>query len=404
MTRVVLGLLIVAAGVGLAAVLWPRPPAPPPPPAGPRLVWTFEAPRPGSPVAAPLVTPDAVYLAVTHARGFRLSGAVYALDPATGKPRWGFDRGGEMLPTASPPLLAGGRLYFGEGMHANFACRFYALDAATGKPAWDFPTGDHVEGGAAAADGSVIFAAGNDGVYALDAATGKPRWNFRADVHTDSTPWVGGGRVYVGTGPSRKFPTMQVVCLDARTGHPVWRTPVKLPAWGSPVVAGDRVYVGLGNGRLTLPAQPPEVPAGAVACLDAATGAERWTFPVGDAVFGRPVVLGDRVVVGSRDGHLYGVSLDGKELFRLAVGGPVMASPTAAGGRVYAVSVPGRVVCVNPADGSEVWRHEPGPKGATLEAYAAPQVSGRRLFAAAEVKPGAAAVGVATLFCFELPE
>lgn len=404
MTRVVLGLLIVAAAVGLAAVLWPRPPAPPPPPAGPRLAWAFEAPRPGSPIAAPLVTPDAIYLAVTHAHGFRLGGAVYAIDPATKKQRWVFDRDGEMLPTVSSPLLAGGRLYFGEGMHSHFACRFHALDAATGRPAWDFPTGDHIEGGPALADGTVVFAAGNDGVYALDAATGEEKWNFRADVHIDSTPWVENGRVYVGTGPSRKFPTTQVVCLDARTGHPVWRAPVKLPAWGSPVVAGGRVFVGLGNGRLTVAAQPPETPAGALACLDAATGAEHWTVPVGDAVFGRPVVVGDRVVFGSRDGHLYGLSFDGKEHFRRALGGPVMASPAAADGRVYAVSVPGRVVCVNPADGSERWRHELGAKGAAVEAYAEPRVSGRRLFVGAEVKPGAADVGVASLFCFELPE
>jgi outer membrane protein assembly factor BamB len=329
---------------------------------------------------------------------------VYSLDPNSGKPRWTFDRDGEMLGTVSSPALAGGRLFLGEGMHANFACRFYCLDAATGKPAWEFQTGDHIESGPAVAAGTVFFAAGNDGVYALDADTGKRKWNFRADLHIDSCPWVENGRVYIGSGPSRTFPTTQAVCLDVSTGHPLWRTPVKLPAWGSPVVAGNRVFVGLGNGRLMQPARPPETPAGALACFETATGAELWTFPVGDAVFGRPAVVGDRVVFGARDGNLYGVSFEGKELFRVALGGPVMASPTAAGERVYAVSVPGRVVCVNPADGAEVWRYELGQRGAKPEAYAPPRVSGRRVVAAAEMKRGDEGVGVASLFCFEMPE
>src|SRR5947209_832371 len=88
----------------------PKPAPPPPEPTGPHRVWTFEAPEPGSVVAGPVVTPDAVFLAAAHARGFRQHGAVYALDPATGKPKWVFDADGDMLPTASPPLVAGGRV------------------------------------------------------------------------------------------------------------------------------------------------------------------------------------------------------------------------------------------------------------------------------------------------------
>src|SRR5438067_12829935 len=135
MRRAPLVLALLAGAGGLLAVYRlsrPRPAQEPEPP-GPRLVWGFSAPQPGAAVAAPLVTPDAIYLAALHARGLRLGGAVYALDPATGKRKWAFDRDGEMLPTASTPVLADGRLYFGEGMHANFVCRLYCLDAATGR-------------------------------------------------------------------------------------------------------------------------------------------------------------------------------------------------------------------------------------------------------------------------------
>jgi outer membrane protein assembly factor BamB len=328
---------------------------------------------------------------------------VYALDPGTGKPRWTFDRDGDMLPTASSPLLDGGRLFLGEGMHRNFQCRFYCLDPATGRPDWSFETGDHIEGGPVAVGTSVIFSAGNDGLYALDAANGKPRWNFREGLHIDSTPAVVGRRVYVGSGPSRKHQATEVVCVEAATGKAVWRTPVPLPAWAPPVAVGGRVFAGLGNGRLTEAAQPPETPAGKLACLDADTGAVLWTFPCGDAVFGRPVVLGDRVLFGSRDGNLYAVSLDGKELFRVPVGGPVIAAAAAGGGQVFAASVPGRVVCLDPADGREVWRHDLARTGIEPYVYAPIVAAGSRLYVASELRTPGASSGIVRLSCFDLP-
>lgn len=377
-----------------------RPAATPDPP-GPRPAWVFEAPHPGSVLAAPTVTPDAVYLAASCARGLHFTGAVYALDPATGKPKWAFDRDGTMLPTASTPLVTGGRLFVGEGMHGHTACRLHCLDVATGRGLWDYPTADHIEGGPAAADGLVIFPSGNDGLHAADAMTGKPRWTFRADLHIDSSPFVVGGRVYVGGGRSRRYQNYQVVCLDARTGNPIWRTPVNLPAWGNPLVVGERVYVGLGNGRLNESVRPPEAPAGAMVCLDAATGRTQWTFPTGNAVFGRPAVAGDRVVFGSRDGHVYGVGPDGREAFRVAVGGPVVAGVEAAGGRVYAVTVPGRIVGLDPADGRELWRHELARQGVMPHVFGSPVVAGGRLYVAAEMTTGE--TGIVSLFCFDLP-
>lgn len=396
MRPAVLLIVVAAAGCG-------RPEPHLPPAVGPRLLWAWEAPRPGAVVAAPLATADAVYLAAVHPEGFRLAGAVYAVDPATGKRRWAFDRDGEMLPTASPPLVAGGRLFVGEGMHANFACRLYALDPTTGRQQWTADTGDHVEGGAAVAGDLVVFPAGNDGIIAVEPATGKVRWRFAEDLHIDTTPAVAGDRLYVGSGPSRKFREKAILCLDARTGRPVWRTPAPLPVWGEPVVHADGVYVGLGNGRLTEGVRPPDTPAGALACYAAADGSNTWTYPVGDAVFGRPAVVGSRVVFGSRDGHLYGLTLDGRPVWKVPMGGPVMAGVAAEGGKAYAVSVPGRLVCVDADDGREVWRHELARGGATPHAYAAPRVADGRLVVAAELRPPGSSAGVVTLSCFDLP-
>lgn len=367
----------------------------------PGLVWVFEAPEPGFVVAAPCLADSTVYLSVGHRSGFYSRGALYAIDRATGKSKWLFDRGGEMLPSASTPLIAGNRLIFGEGLHSNFACRLQCLDAGSGAALWTYPTGDHIEGSPVLAENTIVFSAGNDGLVCVDAATGKRLWNYSADIHIDSTPWVERGRVYIGSGPSRRFSTQEVICLDLQTGSPNWRMPVKLPAWGSPVVAAGQVFIGLGNGRLTQAASPPDSPAGALACFDAASGAERWSFPVGDAVFAHPVVVGDKVIFGSRDGNLYGLSFDGQERFRIPLGGPVMAAATSHDGLVYAVSVPGRLVCIDPAVGAEVWRYEMDRRGGPAEVYSSPRVSGSQLFQASELKVGL--VSFICLHCFELP-
>lgn len=312
-----------------------------------RPVVVFEAPEPGGLIAAPAVGDDGTfYLAAYHARGFRLAGAVYAIDPVSKKTKWTFTANGTMLPTASQPVLHAGKLFVGEGMHANFQCRMFCLDPATGEQVWAKEVSDHVEGGVCPHGNAVIFAAGNDGVWCVDAATGKDRWHFAADVHVDSTPCVVNGVVIVGSGPSRRFKNQQVLGLDAKSGAVKWRVPAKFPAWGSPAVADDLALVGLGTGRLT---EAGKEPGGALFAVGAA-GNERWTAPAADAVFQKPLVHGNRVTFGSRDGKVRSLSCEtGRVIFTADVGGPVLSTPAASGTNTFACTLAGRLVKLDAA-------------------------------------------------------
>src|SRR5437764_394095 len=107
------GLVVVgvaAVGVGVWAV-WPRTLERPETASGPSLVWVFEAPHPGSVVASPLATSEALYLPVIHHDRGRASGAVYAIDPRTGKSIWNYPRDEAMLPSVSTPALGEDLLY-----------------------------------------------------------------------------------------------------------------------------------------------------------------------------------------------------------------------------------------------------------------------------------------------------
>ncbi len=319
------------------------------------IVWAFEPVERGAIVSTALAAGPHVFIGTIRDGADRSRGAVYALDRTTGKPVWRFDDGGRMLNMFSTPCLAEGRLFIGEGMHADFACKFYCLDAATGHKLWDFPASNHIESSPTVAGGKVFVGAGDDGLFCLDAATGKQQWHFDDGLHIDASPAVAGGYVDISSGVSRRRRTTEILCLHAGTGQVQWRKPTDLPAWGSPLVVGDRVYFGLGNGRLTTSAPPPEKPAGALLCVDAHTGETISRFAAGDGVLSRAASDGKRVYFSSRDGNGYALNAaDGSLAWKTPLGGPAVTTPALSGKHIYLVPIEGPVFCLDAGTGDVV--------------------------------------------------
>ena len=138
---------------------------------------------------------------------------VYALDAATGRPRWTYKSEAPgtdsmfMAPGTfySSPAVADGTVYVGSN-----DTKVYALDAATGRPRWAYTTGAYIENGSfettthavsgpAVAGGTVYVGSYNHNMYALDAATGRPRWTYTTGGSVASGPAVADGTVYIGS-------------------------------------------------------------------------------------------------------------------------------------------------------------------------------------------------------------
>jgi outer membrane protein assembly factor BamB len=321
-----------------------------------RVVWTFEQPERGAFIATPAVTEEFVYAAAVRDSALAPSGVVYCLDRRSGVVRWRFDDNGAMLHTCSSPCYSAGRLYLGEGMHGNDVCKLYCLDAASGRKLWQRVTGGHIECGPCVAGGAVFFASGDDGVYCLDASSGEKRWHFQGRRHIDTTPTVANGRVYAGSGVSLLYRTTEIFCFGEADGKLLWHHPTELPVWSSPVVEGEQVFLGTGTGRLTVSAEPPEKPAGALLCADVATGQIRWSCRLEDAVFSRPTVDEDHVYFGSRDGRVRCLDRrDGRQAWEVDMGSPVVTQPALIAGRLYVIAAGGQVKCLDAADGRAVW-------------------------------------------------
>ena len=203
----------------------------------------------------------------------------------------------------------------------------------------------------AAIVGDRVFTAGLSGELACrDLATGEPVWVYRTDEEGNfrpgflSSPAVSGGRVFLGDEDG------YLHAVDAATGKRLWRFETGAEIISSPTVTAVRegdedvpvVLFGSYDARLY--------------CLAAATGELRWQLETQGRVHCTPAVLpgpgGGRTFIAGCDEHLRGAEVaDGAVTLDVNVGTYLIASPAAAGGRVFFGTYVGEVLAVD-ADAS----------------------------------------------------
>jgi polyvinyl alcohol dehydrogenase (cytochrome) len=224
------------------------------------------------------------------------------------KLKWAFNLGAVTI-ARSQPTIVGGRVYI-----ATVTGAVFALDAATGCTHWGFKA-NQVRSGVAIgeADGTpaVFFPDAGGTVYALNAATGAVIWQVRSVDHmatmATATPRVHNGVVYqplssfeevLGGNPNYPCCTFRgsVVALDAATGKKIWQTftipetpePTRKTAtgtqqygpsgagiWSTPTIDEQRrvLYVSTGDNY----SDPPTKTSDAVLAMNLETGALLWS-------------------------------------------------------------------------------------------------------------------------------
>ena len=133
-----------------------------------------------------------------------------------------------------------------------------------------------------AIDGRVYYTSTNDQVWALDGATGSFLWTFKPKIDearaegTVYNPYnrgvaAGYGNLYLGTLDGR------LIAIDMRTGKQVWDTQLintdkgNKGFTGAPLVVKDKVIVGSNGGELSGCCGP-------IFGVDAKTGQKVWQF------------------------------------------------------------------------------------------------------------------------------
>jgi len=225
--------------------------------------------------------------------------------------------------------------------------RLVCADYHTGTIRWDVNIGDIDALAEPVIAGDLVFCATMEGyVYALRldqaGATAPVAWSFQADGPVNSMVEHHDGRIYFGSNAGT------VHCLEAASGQVVWtRTitraqPNARKAFSTPLVREGLLYVGSTNRSLY--------------CLDAADGSARWSVPLGDWIRARPVAAGTRVVAATLDGRLHGIEPDGRLAWSIEVGAhPVYADLAGDGERVVLTDSSLDLSCFD-ADGRRIWR------------------------------------------------
>lgn len=143
---------------------------------------------------------------------------LFALDAETGEELWTFESDNYILQTPAlndNSLFVGGNFYdpipIDEGGHT----RIYALDIATGSPRWTYESEDGFPKRLYATGQALVFVGYQDFMNGVDTETGELRWRYDTGNWTPS---------FLGAGDVVYFSSANtlVFALDANTGETIW--------------------------------------------------------------------------------------------------------------------------------------------------------------------------------------
>ena len=247
--------------------------------------------------SSPAVTADGVFAGDED-------GVFHAIDRKTGKKKWTFASNGQIIASAN---VVGDRLIFG-----SYDSSLYCLKASDGEKQWQYQTEDRVNG-SPAVSGKHTFVTGCDQhMRVINIDTGEQETDMPLERFLIASPSVSGDLLFVGTHES------EVICLNWRTKEIVWTYSDQQrdqPYHSSAALTDKLVLIGGQDKQLH--------------AIDRATGKGVWKLATRGQVNSSPVVVGDRVFVGSKDGFLYEAKLaDGTLIEKHQVPGRgISASP-----------------------------------------------------------------------------
>lgn len=257
---------------------------------------------------------------------------------------------------AHAPVVKGNAVCFVEGQGAQTLLR--AVDRETGRELWKIQ--GQTAGELQLAGPRLLAAILERGLLCVQLAgpdAGQERWRY-AEGHCIGAPAFSDGRVFVALADPPRL-----AVLDAETGVPLWTVALSAEATTGPVLAGETVCVGTKDGLQGF------------ALLD---GRARWKAAESGAACMPLAVLDEQVAQLSGDGKLSLVLAQDGSMVKAIPGVPGRLMPLLASeGLFYAARNGFARASLDASPAREVWFRLPN----TLEkAVAAPLVVGGRVY------------------------
>ncbi|HET6861822.1 MAG TPA: PQQ-binding-like beta-propeller repeat protein [Pyrinomonadaceae bacterium] len=165
----------------------------------------------------------------------------------------------------------------------------------------------------------------------------KQIWTYEAGDSIESSAAIVGGTVLIG---SQKG---ELVSLSLDNGQVYWKYSTGAPIGeSSPAYGNGVVYIGDLSGVLH--------------AVNAPDGKRLWTFKSGNEIKSSPVVVGDRVLIGSYDENLYCLSTrNGSVLWKVKTNGPVHSTPSIMNGMAFIAGCDEMFRAIRISDGKEMF-------------------------------------------------
>jgi len=425
-----------------------------PGPAHPKVLWVQ---RSKDQFLAPLSV-GAGKLFVTVMGPFN-SGAIRALDLAEAKPAfWSKGAPAIKLPTVGSPVVSGGKVVFGEGMHQTEGSALHCLRAGDGRPLWRLDVSGelvHIEASPTLTGGKAVVGGGGAGVICVDMdqvtlngkdvdlATAEKEidglWKKMADAyevdkkkdpdfaippnetalphpspkllwqtgkgnwHVDAPVLVAGDKVILTSAflDKEKLGERVAVCLNAATGAEVWKTPLKYNAWAGATLAGGHVLVPCSSIRY----DPKDLGGakGEIIALKLSDGSVEWRKDMNGAILATAAAAGGVGIVCDTEGQIHALDLQtGAPRWSTKCGAAFFAGPAVAGDALYAADIDGVLFSIGLADGKLRWKLDLGTDPAVKApgmVYGSPIVHGGRLYVGTANLEGKFAGGETVIVC-----
>ncbi|HET7286979.1 MAG TPA: PQQ-binding-like beta-propeller repeat protein, partial [Pyrinomonadaceae bacterium] len=208
------------------------------------------------------------------------------------------------------------------------------------KQVWTYDAGDSIESSAAIV-GSTVFVGSQKGeLIALSLENGSVYWKFATGSPIgESSPAYGSGVVYVGDLGG------WLNAINASDGKKLWAFKTNGEIKSSPVVVGDRVLIGSYDEHLY--------------CLSTKDGSFKWKFKTNGPVHSTPGISDGMAFIAGCDELFRAIRIsDGKEVFNVSSGAYTGASPALRSGSAFYGTFDNEVLGVNLAERKIAWHYE----------------------------------------------
>lgn len=268
--------------------------------------------------------------------------ALLAWEMATGVEAWQWSTPADNL---SVPVVHADVAYF-----TTSEPRVYALDLLQRVAGWSTPGFTwSVEAPGLAAD-VVVAPTRSSTVLALRTDNGERLWTFAADKAPDEwlnlPPLVMPDLTYL-TGWGKRL-----YAVDTQTGERSWQSEAPRGITCAPVLAADRLLIGVKDVRVV---NGERKPAYGLWALDRATGQVAWQFATDRHLHVPPAVIEDRILCAGDDRRLHLLdAASGREIWQLTLSDRARGGPLVVGDFVFLGLRDGTIACIRWRPAAEV--------------------------------------------------